>query len=93
MAGIEKLFGIEKMNILQCEEFAKKSGQYNSMEFFLCGPKGKLKAKWLDAYYGFFQIEGQDGFLRAQEFAFNPTVWCEIGEIMEQLPDPPEEEG
>lgn len=73
---LEKLVGLEKMTIHQCQELAKKAG-YDKTEFLLCGPKGKMKAKWLDAYFGMFQIEGSDGFVMVQQFAFNPDVWCE----------------
>lgn len=37
---LEKLVGLKAVSILQCEEMAKRLG-YDSMEFDLCGPKGK----------------------------------------------------
>ena len=73
---IEKILGLEKMNILQCQEAAKKIG-FDGATFKLCGPTGSLNATWLDAYFGLFQIEGQDGFLSVQQFQFNDDVWCE----------------
>lgn len=72
---IEQLVGLEKMNILQCQELAKDVG-FDSATFDLCGPSGCLKAKWLDAYFGFFQIEGQEGFMTVQSFQFNPDIYC-----------------
>jgi hypothetical protein len=76
MNGLEVIVGLEKMTIHQCQELAKKVG-FDKTEFMLCGPKGRVKAKWLDAYFGFFQVEGSDGFNTVQQFAFNPDVWCE----------------
>jgi hypothetical protein len=73
---IEKILGLEKMSILQCQEAAKKFG-FDSVTFDLCGPKGKVKAKWLDAYMGMFKIEGQDGFIISQQIQFSPDTWCE----------------
>ena len=73
---LEKLVGLEKMNILQCKEMAKDIG-FDSTTFDLCGPIGRKKAKWLDAYFGIFEIEGVDGFLMASQFQYSPDVWCE----------------
>jgi hypothetical protein len=66
----------ERNSILQCQEIAKELG-YNSMTFDLCGPKGKKSCKWLDAYYGMFTIEGEEGFYMATELAFASDLWCE----------------
>ena len=76
MNGIEKLMGLDKLNINQCQELAKEFG-YDSATFELVGPKGRLKTKWLDAYFGFFQIEGQDGFNTVSQFQFAPDLYCE----------------
>lgn len=76
MSGFEAVVGLEKMTIHQCQELAKDIG-FDKATFDLCGPKGKLKAKWLDAYFGMFQIEGSDGFVMVKQFAFTPDVWCE----------------
>jgi hypothetical protein len=73
---LEELVGLEKATIHQCQELAKKFG-YDGTTFDLCGPKGKLKAKWLDAYMGLFEIEGQEGFSMTKQFEFIPDVWCE----------------
>jgi len=51
MQGIEQIFDLEKATIGQCKEIAKKIG-FDSTTFDLCGPKGKLKAKWIDAHFG-----------------------------------------
>lgn len=73
---LEKLLGLEKMNILQCQEMAKNIG-FDSTTFDLCGPKGRKKASWRDAYFGFFEIEGVDGCFAASQFQYYPDVWCE----------------
>lgn len=72
---LEKLVGKDKLTIHQCQEMAKHFG-FNGATFDLCGPKGKLPAKWLDAYFGLFQIDGQKGFVTVQHFQF-ADVWCE----------------
>lgn len=46
------------MRILELQEYAKEHG-YSSLEFTMTSPISTLKkGKWLDAYYGFFWIEG-----------------------------------
>jgi hypothetical protein len=76
MSGLEAIVGLEKLTIQQCQRLAEKAG-FDSATFDLCGPKGKLKAKWLDAYMGMFQVEGSDGFMMTRQLEFNPDVWCE----------------
>lgn len=76
MQGIEQIFDLEKATIGQCEEIAKKIG-FDSTTFDLCGPKGKLKAKWIDAHFGMFEVEGHVGFLMSSQFELSPDVWCE----------------
>ncbi len=73
---IEKILGLEKMNILQCQAIAKDIG-FNSATFDLVGPKGRIKAKWLDAYMGMFEIEGMDGIVMAKQFQYLPDVYYE----------------
>lgn len=67
----------EKLSLNQCEEIAKSAG-YDSMKFYLCGPKGKKKCKWLDAYFGIFEMDGIEGFMRSNEFMFVDDIWCEL---------------
>ena len=74
--GMEQLVGLEKMSIQQCESLAKDVG-YDSATFDLCGPKGKMKAKWLDAYFGFFQVEGSEGFMTVSQIQYAQDLWCE----------------
>lgn len=76
MKSFESILGLNKMSILQCQELAKEMG-FDKATFDFCGPKGCLKAKWLDAYFGFFQIDGRDGFIMVNDIAFNPDIWCE----------------
>jgi hypothetical protein len=74
---LENLVGLDKLSILQCQELAKDVG-YDSATFDLVGPNGVLKAKWLDAYFGLFEIqgEGSDGFLTVQQFQYIPDIYC-----------------
>lgn len=73
---IEKLIGKDKLTINQCQRLAEGIG-FDGATFDLCGPKGKLPAKWLDAYMGLFQIDGQEGFVMVRQFEFRDDVWCE----------------
>lgn len=54
------------MSLLQCERLAQKHG-YNSLSFLALFPSGPKKCKWLDADFGFFQVEGIDGFLSTDD--------------------------
>ena len=72
---IEKLVGLEKLTINQCESLAQDLGE--GATFDLCGPKGKKPCKWLDAYMGLFQIEGEEGFMMTSQIQFASNLWCE----------------
>lgn len=77
MSGIEVLTGNEKLSVMQCQEMAKDIG-YDSMEFDLCGPLGKIHCKWVDAYFGMFSKVGEEGIMMIDKnMKFNPTIWCE----------------
>jgi len=76
---IEKLIGLEKVNIMQCQKLAQDIG-FDSMTFDLVGPKGRKKCKWVDAYFGFFQIEGQEDdkvIMIDDSMRYSPNLWCE----------------
>jgi hypothetical protein len=73
---LEKLYTGGEVSILQCQEIAKDVG-FDSMTFDLCGPKGSRKAKWQDAYFGFFKLEGEDGLFSASQLQFAQDLWCE----------------
>lgn len=74
---IEKLHGLEKMNILQCQKMAEDIG-FDSAEFDLVGPNKTLKCKWLDAYMGMFTVEGHgDDFLMVSQFQYAPDLYCQ----------------
>lgn len=73
---LEKLVGLDKMSILQCQELAKDVG-FASATFNLCGPKGSIPCRWLDAYFGIFVTQDNpDKFMMVNEFKFNTDVWC-----------------
>lgn len=61
------------MNIYQCQRKAKDVG-FDSAKFVAMFPAGPKECKWLDAYFGFFQVEGIEGFLS-------------VNDIDEQFPD------
>ena len=49
------------MDIVECQAKAKEKG-FDTATFTLVGPGGKLKCRWIDAYFGSFIVDGQDGF-------------------------------
>ncbi len=67
----------DRFSLAECEELAKDLDSHDSMTFELVGPTGRLKAKWLDAYYGFFVIEGLEGFQTASQFRYAKDIHCE----------------
>lgn len=79
---LKKILGIEKISLVQCQALAKKMG-FDRTVFDLCGPLGRKKTKWLDAYYGFFSIEGEEGIYRVSDFVFVNDLWCENIELGE----------
>lgn len=74
---LEKIYGLEKPTIHQCQEIAKDMG-FDSTTFDLCGPTGKLKCRWLDAYFGLFVTDDNtDTFISVSQIEFVPDIWCE----------------
>jgi len=46
-----------------------------SMDFYIIGALGKVKATWLDPFFGFVRIDGQEGFCRSADIRdFGATV-------------------
>lgn len=66
------------MDIFECERKAQDCG-YNSATFDLVNKEtgARIAAKWLDAYFGLLQLEGQDGFIRAKDVAEIGPLVCE----------------
>lgn len=62
------------MDIFACQRKAKRDGAFNTATFTLIGPGGSFKCKWLDAYFGMFEIEGQEGFVMASDCEGRPLV-------------------
>ena len=67
------------MNLYQCEQYAKENG-FDSVEFIAFFPSKPFKCKWLDAYFGMFEIEGVgDGFVITKDVdKMFPRLECEI---------------
>ena len=54
-------------DMLRIQREAQDKG-FDSAEFFISAPKGVFKAKWMDAYFGFFTIPSlSDGFLTEKQ--------------------------
>jgi hypothetical protein len=67
------------MNLHQCQAWAETNG-FDSAEFYADFPAGKMKCKWLDAYYGMFSIPNviDDGFLMVKDIDKEyPDLVCE----------------
>lgn len=52
------------MTFAQCARKAKDADAHDRAEFEIVGPNGRVKARWLDAYFGLIMGEGQEGFWR-----------------------------
>lgn len=71
-----------KLTINQCQTLAKNNG-FDSMQFYLHGPKGKLKAKWIDAYMGLFKVDKEEGFITIKQIEFINDIFCTLtGEVL-----------
>lgn len=54
------------MNIYQCQNWAKKNG-FDSAAFTAIFPAGEKRCQWVDAYFGFFTVDGLgDGFITVE---------------------------
>jgi len=65
------------MNLYQCQKWAEKNG-FDKAEFYADFPIGRKKCRWLDAYFGMFEIPGlTDGFMMVKDVdeAF-PNLEC-----------------
>lgn len=66
------------MNLYQCEAYAKKNG-FDTVKFIAKFPVGDKKCEWLDAYFGFFQVEGMKGFATTSQIdEMFPDLVCEV---------------
>lgn len=64
------------MNIYQCAEKAKDIG-YDCAKFVALFPSGPKQCYWLDAYFGFLNVEGLDGFVTLQQIDdLYPNLFC-----------------
>jgi len=66
------------MNIYQCERWAQDNG-FDSCEFYANFPSGKHKCRWLDAYFGMFEVPGvMEGFVMVRQIdEMFPSLVCE----------------
>ena len=54
-------------SIWDLEQYAKDAG-FNTVRFEFDAHNGLIiKARWLDAYYGFIQLDGHDGFMTSKQ--------------------------
>ena len=56
------------MQLRKLQKYAQNHG-FNTLKFKIISPNGnELNCQWLDAYFGFFTIEGQEGFLTVEQY-------------------------
>ncbi len=66
------------MKIRELEEYAKYNG-FDSLRFKFINLLGETKyCQWLDAWFGLFKIDGNDGFITVQQ-------WIDVTEDMFEL--------
>jgi hypothetical protein len=65
------------MDIYECERRAKDDGAFDKATFDILGPNGAIKCRWLDAYFGLLQAEGQEGFWTVKDVAAIPGLSIE----------------
>jgi len=66
------------MNLYQCQKWAEANG-FDTAEFYANFPKGEMKCKWLDAYFGFFiipEITDQEFMMVNQIDKLFPNLVC-----------------
>lgn len=67
------------MNLYQCQKWAEEN-DFDSAEFYADFPAGRMKCKWLDAYFGMFNIPNviDDSFLMVSDIDEQyPDLVCE----------------
>jgi hypothetical protein len=65
----------ERMSLVECEDKARDEG-FDTATFDLCGPGGRKKCQWLDAYMGMFRMDGESGFVMTNDLK-RMGFWCE----------------
>lgn len=85
----------EKLLIEDCRKQAEdllmtaKLYQEVTVNFYLCGECGRVKARWLDPHMGMIQTEGSTGFMMSRDLP--SYLWCEDlamdGEVREEVKD------
>jgi hypothetical protein len=71
----------KKLTLEECQQIGRENFS-DTVEFDLCGScNRRFKAKWLDAYYGFFELEGLSGYVTIPVVESLGNFWCENVEI------------
>lgn len=65
------------MTLEESQEYARNQWP-NKKEFDLCRPGKTVKAKWLDAYFGFIILEGLEGLTSIGDIKRVGEFWCEV---------------
>ena len=74
------------MNLYQCQKWAEKN-EFDTAEFYAYFPKGMMKCKWLDAYFGMFiipELTNKEFMTVSQIDEMFPTLVCTPIETAEE---------
>lgn len=66
------------LSLYDCQRIAEDNG-YDSLKFKIHINSKIIECKWLDAYFGMFQIIGKEGFFTVNDMLqLYPEIKCEI---------------
>ena len=67
------------MNIYECERYAKENMDSDTRFILLLRNESPKSCKWIDAHFGSFAIEGENGFLMSYQVQkMTPNHECVI---------------
>ncbi len=74
----------KQISLHECQKWAEKN-DFDNAEFYADFPVGKKKCRWLDAYFGMFEIPGiTDGFVMVNQIEkIFPDLRCTVIEKSE----------
>jgi hypothetical protein len=65
----------ESFTISECQNLAKDLDAFDKMTFDLVGPKGRKACRWVDAFFGIFEMDGKT--FQSEQFKYVPDLRCE----------------
>ena len=76
---------MNKLSLIECEKLAQEQG-YDTATFDLCGPSGRKKCKWEDAYIGVLKVDGDIVLVDNHFYKLvnDLRLWCENFQTVNQ---------